>query len=104
LPTPDDEARDPNGATAGDSQYILILNPSTMGISQTLWLTLTNAQAWQHHTFDLTQYAGQTIMLHFGVYNDGMGGRTAMYVDEASLLIIGELPYKRYLPILVKNG
>jgi len=86
-----------------DSQYALILEPSTGTISQTLFSALSNAQSWQSHTYDLTQYAGQTIVLHFGVHNNGTGGRTAMYVDDATLLIVGELPNRMYLPIVLKN-
>ena len=48
---------------------------------------LSNDQAWQPHRFDLSDYAGQTILLHFGVYNDGAGGATAVYLDNAALVI-----------------
>ena len=37
------------------------------------------------HQFDLLGYAGQTIKLQFGVYNNGGGGVTGMYLDDASL-------------------
>jgi bacillopeptidase F (M6 metalloprotease family) len=40
---------------------------------------------WIPYHFDLTAYAGQTIKLYFGVYNDGWDGVTAMYVDDVSL-------------------
>jgi bacillopeptidase F (M6 metalloprotease family) len=43
---------------------------------------------WQRsHEFDLTAYAGQTIKLNVGVYNDGQDGITAMYLDDVSLEI-----------------
>jgi len=33
----------------------------------------------------MTAAAGQTVKLCFGVYNNGCGGVTAMYVDDVSL-------------------
>jgi hypothetical protein len=30
-------------------------------------------------------YAGRTIKLHFGAYNNGWGGATGMYLDDVSL-------------------
>jgi bacillopeptidase F (M6 metalloprotease family) len=40
-----------------------------------------------YNTYDLTVYAGSTIKLQFGTYNDGFGGVTAMYVDDVSMQI-----------------
>jgi bacillopeptidase F (M6 metalloprotease family) len=51
-----------------------------------LWQRQDN-RAWGFHEFDLAEYAGQTIKLHFGAYNDGLGAVTAMYVDDVSLEI-----------------
>jgi hypothetical protein len=89
---------------AGDAQYVLIIDPNTGSTLQTLLWTLSNAQAWQRYLFDLSPYAGQMIVLHFGVYNDGAGGRTAMYIDNAALVASGPLPKKAYLPIILKNA
>ncbi|MFQ6015642.1 MAG: hypothetical protein ACE5NP_09380, partial [Anaerolineae bacterium] len=35
----------------------------------------------------VTRFKGQTVRVYFNVYNDGVGGRTAMYVDEVGLII-----------------
>ncbi|MBN2391267.1 MAG: hypothetical protein JXR84_11105, partial [Anaerolineae bacterium] len=70
---------------AGDAQYLLIMDGTT--VLETLFWELTNAADWQPRVYDLSAYHGQTITLHFGVYNDGDGGITALYVDDAALVI-----------------
>jgi hypothetical protein len=45
----------------------------------------SNAQAWQHVTFDMTPYAGQTVQLYFNVHGDGYGDLTWMYLDDVTL-------------------
>ena len=48
----------------------------------------SDSQTWTHHTFDLTPYKGQTIIVYFNVYNDGVGGlKSAMYVDDVSVQV-----------------
>ncbi|MDY6876690.1 MAG: M28 family peptidase [Chloroflexota bacterium] len=69
-----------------DAQYVLILDESDQRIGTLIWQR-RNDRAWTFHQFDLDDYAGQTIKLQFGVYNDGWGGATAMYVDDVSLEI-----------------
>ena len=71
---------------ADDAQYVLILDESDVWIDTVLWQR-SNDQAWTYHEADLLEYAGQTIKLHFGVYNDGVGGATGMYVDDVSLVL-----------------
>jgi hypothetical protein len=96
----------PLGVSAGDAQYALIIpqTGSTL-VPRTLFWGLSNAQAWQPYTFDLTSYAGQTFLLHLGVYNDGAGGQTGMYVDSASLVVkrAGAGTHPLYLPLVVKD-
>jgi len=92
---------------AGDAQYLLLLDPETGGIVQTLFWELSNAQGWQHWTFDLTPYAGQTLRLYFGVYNDGAGGQAGMFVDNAALVVERPAPeepaYFEYLPAICRG-
>ncbi|MCU0503697.1 MAG: hypothetical protein MUC51_18410, partial [Anaerolineae bacterium] len=40
---------------------------------------------WSPLTFDLTPYRGRTIQVRFGVYNDGNGQSTSLYLDDVSL-------------------
>jgi uncharacterized lipoprotein YddW (UPF0748 family) len=76
----------------------------------------SDSQTWTHHTFDLTPYIGQTIILYFNVYNDGFGNlKTAMYLDDVSVQvccpIITPTPtpttppsiYYLYLPLIMKH-
>ena len=94
----------PTHATAaGDAQYATITLSGTVPISHTLLWTLSNAQQWQRYSFDLTPFAGKSIVLRLGVANDGIGGQTALYVDNASLITLGAAGSRVYLPIILKN-
>jgi len=69
-----------------DAQYVLILDEGDQRIDALIWQRRDD-QAWTFHQFDLDHYAGQTIKLQFGVYNDGWDGIAAMYVDDVLLEI-----------------
>ncbi len=104
-PSPD-WAADQTDGCPGDAQYLLILEADGSPILERLFWERTNAQHWQFRAFDLTKYQGQTIMLHWGVCNDGEGGRTGMYVDNAALLVKRSAPAERqrlYLPLILKS-
>ena len=73
-------------AGANDVQYVLVLDYWGNWIDTLLW-TRSNAQAWTYYTFDVSRYAGTTIRLQFGVYNDGFNGVTSMYVDDATMQV-----------------
>jgi len=94
----------PSNVATGDAQYVLALSPDDKTVLAYLLWDLSNAQRWEHHIFDLTPYAGQTIMIHLGVYNDGVGGQTGMYVDNVSLVVVrrGKSVHV-YLPLILKN-
>lgn len=47
--------------------------------------TLANQPAWQYFTADVSNYAGRTLWLYFGVDNDGWGGGSRIYVDDVTL-------------------
>lgn len=91
---------------AGDAQYLMLLDPDSGAILDTLFWQLSNAQYWQHYEFDLASYAGRSVKLHFGVLNDAAGGRTGMYVDDVSVVIYRPAPvfdHERYLPLVLKR-
>jgi hypothetical protein len=69
---------------SGDVQYVLVLD-SNLNIINTLLWQLSNSQVWTEYQFNLAAYAGKTIWLHFGTYNDGLDGISSMYVDDVSL-------------------
>jgi hypothetical protein len=76
-----------------DAQYVLLLNPYTGAILQTLvWWTPRNSTGWLYREFDLGAYAGRSVRIQFGTYNDGYGGRSVMYVDDAVLEVCAVPP------------
>ncbi len=72
--------------TSGDYQCIL-LRSEDLGTSRALLWSLNNTSDWVGYYYDLTDYAGQTLYLYFGVYNDGIPseGVTSMLVDNISV-------------------
>jgi hypothetical protein len=78
-------------ALASDSQYVLVLKPGASGnleddtVLKNLLGVRRNTQAWTFYDFNLTEFAGKTIKIQAGTYNDGFGGVTAMYVDDVTL-------------------
>jgi hypothetical protein len=76
---------------AGDVQYLLILDENDVWIDTLLW-ERSNDRSWNHYTFNLKPYHGQSIKLQFGTYNDGYGGITAMYVDDFTLTVCPKQP------------
>ena len=83
-----------------DVQYLLLLDPYDQWIDTLLW-QCSDAQVWTHHTFDLSAYAGETITLQFGAYNQGTGGVTAMYIDAVSLEVCPPAPLM--LPLVFRD-
>jgi hypothetical protein len=78
---------------AYDAQYVMVLDPYSGVIRETLlWWQPMNSASWINTTFDLSQYRGQRIRLQFGAYNDGYGGRTVMYADEAYVDVCTSTP------------
>ncbi len=69
---------------SGDAQLVLILDSNGQELER-LINERQNYQSWMFHTFDLTKYAGQTIQIYFGVYNNGVDGVTSMFVEDVSL-------------------
>lgn len=69
---------------AADMQYVLLLDQYGY-VLKTLWWERWNYTNWVQLSFDLTEYAGKTVRIQFGTYNDGYSGITAMYVDDAFL-------------------
>ncbi|MBN2391375.1 MAG: hypothetical protein JXR84_11655 [Anaerolineae bacterium] len=81
----------PATPAAGDAQFLLLMDDQETILQRLLW-TLDNSQTWKPYTFDMSAYIGQSVWVHFGVYNDGAGGTTAMYVDDVSLTAAAPLP------------
>jgi hypothetical protein len=69
---------------SSDLQYVLILDQYQNWIDTLVWQR-SNEGYWHYYEFDLRRYAGRTIYLQFGTYNDGVNGISSMFVDDASL-------------------
>ncbi len=68
-----------------DQQMALILNEDQTH-DWTLMSILSNSQTWTaSDSYNLMNYKGKTIWVAFTTYNDGSGGKTAMYVDDVVL-------------------
>ena len=67
-----------------DVQFIAVLD-SRFRVIRQLSVGLSNAQAWERRSFDLSDLRGQSIYLYFSVFNDGQGSPSTMYVDDVSL-------------------
>ncbi|MDE0632212.1 MAG: hypothetical protein OXH73_11985 [Caldilineaceae bacterium] len=71
----------------GSDMQLLNIYEATTGVRLAQpWARLSNEQSWQFELIDLTHFRGRTLRIEFGVHNDGSGGRTALYLDEVSLL------------------
>jgi hypothetical protein len=71
--------------STGDFQYILVLDKYN-NLIETLDIDLSDSKNWTHKNFNLLDYRGWgPIKIHFGTYNNGYGGKTAMYVDDVTL-------------------
>lgn len=70
----------------GDLQYVDIYNVMTGQFAGRALGTQSNERTWLTSDYDLTSQAGQTVRLVLAVNNDGVEGRSAMYVDNVSVM------------------
>jgi len=80
---------------SGDVQMVLLLDAESYVILATLEWTLANDGVWSEVTHDLTDWRGRDLAIYFDVYNDGLGGRSWMYVDDVSIQACLPLGAKR---------
>ncbi|MCX7708148.1 MAG: hypothetical protein N2204_09085, partial [Anaerolineae bacterium] len=67
-----------------DYMEVVLLDPAGAILNKP-WRSHNDSRVWNQLTFDLTSWRGQTVQLYFNVYNDGVGGRAAMFLDDVSL-------------------
>lgn len=72
---------------SGDTQEVLVLHGVHWTVLKMLARVRLNEGVWVEERFDLSEFAGQRIVLYFNCYNDGYGGRTWMYLDDVSLTV-----------------
>lgn len=70
----------------GDLQYVDIYNATTGQFAGRALGVQADDRTWLTTDYDLTALAGQTVRLVLAVNNDGVDGRTAMYVDNVSII------------------
>ncbi len=73
------------GAPATTDYMEVVLLDSAGAILTKPWVSHNNSQLWNQMSFDLSPWRGQTVQLYFNVYNDGLGGTAAMFLDDVSL-------------------
>ncbi len=69
---------------AGDLQYGMVITQPDNRIHY-LFTRLDDQRAWVNAEFDLRAFAGKTVRLQFGTYNDGAGPVSAQYFDLLSV-------------------
>lgn len=67
-----------------DYMEVVLLDPTGVILNKP-WRSHNDSRVWNQLTFDLTPWRGQTVQVYFNVYNDGVGGRAAMFLDDVSL-------------------
>lgn len=71
-----------------DLQYVLVTDKwGNILPSGWVWYDVRNDRAWKELTLNLNQFKGKTIRVWFGVYNNGWGDVTSMFLDKTSLVI-----------------
>jgi hypothetical protein len=72
---------------AGDGQFVAVTDQIGNIKSLLVWV-LQNDQAWvSFGPLSLLPWAGQTIKLEIGSYNDGIGGVTSAFVDDVNVSV-----------------
>jgi YVTN family beta-propeller protein len=92
------------GPEVDDFQYLLAVFAD--GSFDMLRTWRDNSQRWTQTEVDLSAYAGRSFYLHFGTFNNGVGGRSGMVIDEVALRICRQAQVaaqRVYLPLLLRN-
>ncbi len=68
-----------------DFFYVIAIKPDNT--IQWLLVERTNDPTWRSGYVDLSGLSGRTLSLQFGTYNNGTGGISRTFVDDASLVV-----------------
>lgn len=80
---------------SSDRQELILLPPGATAASATvqpLWIEQSNAPFWRRFEYNINNWIGNTVVVYFNVYNDGLGGITGMVVDSAMLTVCMPAP------------
>jgi bacillopeptidase F (M6 metalloprotease family) len=69
---------------SNDWQFAQVKDTS-FNVLATVFKINSNSQTWTQVTFDVSQWAGRTIRVVFGVHENGNGKLTSMYVDDVTV-------------------
>jgi hypothetical protein len=75
----------PTATPEEDWVYAYIFDDSGDFLAKPLWQRATNDAFWIRYSVDLSDYMGQQIEVLFGTYNDGVGGPSAMWIDDVEV-------------------
>jgi hypothetical protein len=70
---------------AGDFHYLMVRDDA--GSWSTIFGGRENLGQWSFAEIDLGAYAGQTILLRIGAFNDGTEGVSSLTVDQVELRV-----------------
>ncbi|MEI7988489.1 MAG: choice-of-anchor Q domain-containing protein [Chloroflexota bacterium] len=90
-----------NGIDNYDVQLMILLNNSKLELERPVNMR-SNERIWKSYQFDMRKYAGQTVWVYFGTYNNGLSSTMGMYVDDVSLRICAtstSIPNPTLIPI-----
>lgn len=77
----------------GDYWEILLMSPDTNQVIATLWRNpVSNDRRWLQMNADLSSFRGYSFDLYLNVFNDGQGGRSAVYIDDVAFQICAPAP------------
>jgi hypothetical protein len=81
-----------DAANVSDWQFVFILNSRGEELKRLLYRR-QNADAWEFHSFDLSDLKNQgTLQVYFDTFNNGINGITSMHVDDVSMEICDGAP------------
>jgi len=68
-----------------DLQEVLLLEDDHISVAALLERSRSHDDGWTQATYDLLPWRGQTVIVYWNAYNDGLDGRTWMYVDDVEI-------------------
>jgi len=78
--------RSVDGIDGYDVQLMLLLDSNKREFERPVNVR-SDSRTWTQYQFDLKKYAGKTVWVYFGTYNNGWNSTMAMYTDDVSLMI-----------------
>lgn len=70
---------------AGDFQYLDFYDANTNAFLQRRFQVTNSSMMWLGAQYSVTELRGRDVRMVFGVANDGVNGRLAMFLDEVSV-------------------